>query len=436
MAAAFTAPLEHTAPQNSDLERTVLGLIILDNRHFQNAAALQPEDFSDYSNRMIFRRMGDLVSQNQPIDLATLADELQARRELDSVGGVEWLARLIDGVPDQPNIEHYIKRLKGHSNRRKLIAAAELVITQANDGCPLSDISAKFTQSTLAIESGTQQTISTPSDFMPEVLRELEQQSLAGGLVGLSTGIDSLDTLTGGLRAGELTVVGALAGVGKTALATQMLAANASAGIPCGFFSVEMSRWDVGKRFLPALTKLTSRKIRHPNLIAKDEWGELAAGAAQAGGWPLWVDDSGSLTLSDLLARARLFISRMGVKLLVVDYLQLIRAEGRDLRERVGAIADALRQLAKAERIPIVLLSQLRRPQNVNDPPTMSELKESSDIEYHAFVVLLIHSPLAPDGSPTGQDVIIIGKNRNGLRGPIPVLFDSRTLRFYPRETR
>jgi replicative DNA helicase len=123
----------------------------------------------------------------------------------------------------------------------------------------------------------------------------------------------------------------------------------------------------------------------------------------------------------------------MKVKLIVVDYLQLVRAEGRDPRERVGNVADALRQLAKTERVPVVLLSQLRRPQNVNDVPTMIDLKESGDIEAHAHVVLLLHAPTGPGGLPTGEDTILIGKNRNGAKGPIPVRFCQRKLRFDPR---
>jgi replicative DNA helicase len=123
----------------------------------------------------------------------------------------------------------------------------------------------------------------------------------------------------------------------------------------------------------------------------------------------------------------------MKAKLIVVDYLQLVRADARDVRERVGKVADALRQLAKTERVPIVLLSQLRRPQNVNDAPTIIDLKESGDIEAHAHVVLLLHVPTAADGKPTGEDTVIVAKNRNGAKGPVPVTFSPHKLRFYPR---
>jgi replicative DNA helicase len=225
-----------------------------------------------------------------------------------------------------------------------------------------------------------------------------------------------------------------LPGAGKTALACQIVTANAEAGNPVGVFSVEMSKWDLGRRFLASGTSLGANRIRHPRLIQREQWKELAECGAGVSAWPVAIDDSGTLRIEQLLARARLLIQRKKVKLIIVDYLQLIQAEPRDIRERVGKVADALRQLAKPERIPVVLLSQLRRPANVNDPPTMIDLKESGDIEAHAHMVLLLHCLFANDGAPSGDDQIIIGKNRNGLRGSLPVFFHKQSLRFVTRE--
>jgi replicative DNA helicase len=194
--------------------------------------------------------------------------------------------------------------------------------------------------------------------------------------------------------------LGALPGAGKTALACQIVTANAGADNPVGVSSVEMSKWDLGRRFLASGTSLGANRIRHPRLIQREQWKELAECGAAVSAWPVAIDDSGSLRIEQLLASARMMIRRKKAKLIIVDYLQLIQAEARDIRERVGKVADALRQLAKSERIPVVLLSQLRRPQNVNDPPSMIDLKESGDIEAHAHMVLLLHCPLANDGAP------------------------------------
>jgi replicative DNA helicase len=426
--------LDRGLPASLEAERAVLGAILLNSEAYSEAAQLSPEDdFSLDAHRRVFRRMSEMAAVNIPIDALTLVEEM-GQKELGAIGGAAWLAGLVDGVPDRPSIEHYVKIVKEKSQLRGLIFAANAAIARAMDGEKPIDIAGGLLETILDVEAQAQKSQAiAPHGFMSEVLRELELQAQAGGLVGLPTGVDALDMLTGGLRKGELIVVGALPGAGKTALACQIVAANAKAGNPVGVFSLEMSRWDLGKRFLSAVTSVTATKIRHPGHITKEEWPKLATGAAEIAEWPVWFDDSGTISIPELLARARLFITRMKVKLIVMDYLQLVQADARDVRERVGKVADALRQLAKSERVPVVLLSQLRRPQNVNDAPTMIDLKESGDIEAHAHVVLLLHVPTGPDGKPTREDTIIIGKNRNGVRGPVPVMFSPHKLRFYPR---
>ena len=428
---------EQRLPASVEAERSILGAILLDNRAYTEAAqSLSPESFSLDAHRRLFRKMAEMVAATTPIDLVTLVDELHRRKELEAIGDAEYVAGLVDGVPDRPSIAHYIGIVKEKAQLRGLIFAARVAIERAVDGEKPTDIAGGLLQTVLDVESQSQQNHAvTPRDFMPEVLRELEIQAQAGGLVGLPTGLAPLDLVTGGLRGGELVVIGALPGAGKTALACQIVAANAEGGNHVGVFSLEMSRWDIGKRFLSSVTSVSASRIRHPGHITKDDWSQLATGAAELAGWPVWFDDGGTISIPELLARARLFITRMRVKLLVIDYLQLVRSDARDIRERVSKVADALRQLAKAERIPVVLLSQLRRPQNVNDTPTMIDLKESGDIEAHAHVVLLLHTPTGPDGKPTGEDSVIIGKNRNGAKGPVRVTFSPHKLRFYPRTT-
>jgi replicative DNA helicase len=432
---ALEYDLKRCLPASVEAERSILGAILLDSRAYCEAAEdLKPGDFSLDWHRRIYARMVELAESSRPVDLVLLVEEFSRRRELEAIGGPEYVASLVDGVPDRPSIAHYVRIVKEKAQLRGLIHAANAVIARAMDGDKPTEISSDLLQTVLDVEAQAQQSHAvTPRNFMSEVVRELEIQAQSGGLVGLPTGVDPLDIATGGLRHGELVVIGALPGAGKTALACQIVTENAEAGNPVGVFSLEMSRWEMGKRFLSAVTPVSANKIRHPGHITKDDWPRLATGAAEIAAWPVWFDDSGTISIPELLARARLFITRMKAKLIVVDYLQLVRAEARDIRERVGKVADALRQLAKVERIPVVLLSQLRRPQNMNDAPTMIDLKESGDIEAHAHVVLLLHVPTGPDGKPTGEDTIIIGKNRNGARGPVPVTFSPHKLRFYPR---
>jgi replicative DNA helicase len=422
-----------TLSESTNTERAILGAAMLGN--FAEASQLKPEDFPHDSYRRVFKAMQKLASENAPIDLLTVTDCLSRSKELESVGGAGVVAEMLDFCPDTPRVAHYCKMLREQSARESLIRAADLVISRAAAGESLADLQTVMLDAALDVESRTGSGFVSPRDFMPEVLRELEREANAGGLVGLPTGVSTLDETTGGLRAGELIVIGALPGAGKTALACQIVTANAEADNPVGVFSVEMSKWDLGRRFLASGTSLGANRIRHPRLIQREQWKELAECDAGVSAWPVAIDDSGSLRIEQLLAQSRLLIQRKKVKLIIVDYLQLIQAEARDIRERVGKVADALRQLAKSERIPVVLLSQLRRPANVNDPPTMIDLKESGDIEAHAHMVLLLHCPLANDGAPSGDDQIIIGKNRNGMRGSLPVFFHKQSLRFVTRES-
>lgn len=421
-------------PACLDSERSTLGAILLNGSAYAEAAQqLEADDFSLSSHRIIFRAMARQVSE--VIDLVTIVATLRDSRELEAVGGAEYVASLIDGVPDCPTISAYARRVKEKSLARRLIHAANATVARAMDGEPARDIAAALMDSVLDVGADTQRSHLTGlRELMPEVLRELETESQAGNLVGLPSGLASLDRLTGGFRRGELIVIGALPGRGKTAFGCQIAAANAEAKTSVGIFSVEMSRSDIGRRLLSAVGPISAVKIRNPYMLAREEWPKLAESAAEIGAWPVWLDDTGNLNAADLVTRTKVLVSRKGIKLLIVDHLQLVQAESRDVRERVSKVAEACRQIAKSEQIVVVLLSQLRRPQNANDTPTMLELKESGDIEAAAHVVLLLHTPDSQDGSPTGDDLVIIGKNRNGPKGPIPVMFNRSDLRFYARE--
>jgi replicative DNA helicase len=423
-------------PACLDSERSTLGAILLNGSCYAEAAQqLKAEDFTLDSHRKIFRTMARLAVAGEVIDLLTVAAGMRDARELDAIGGAEYVAGLIDGVPDTPTISAYAKRVKEKSLSRRLIHAANAAAARALDGEPAQEIAAALMDSILEVSADRQRkNLCNMRELMPEVLRELETESHAGAMVGLPSGLGALDQMTGGFRPGELVVIGALPGRGKTAFACQITTANAEAKTPVGVFSVEMSRADIGRRLLAATGPISALKIRNPHFMRPDEWPKLAESAAVMGAWPIWLDDSGNLSVGDLVTRAKVLCSRKGIKLLIVDHLQLVQAESRDVRDRVSKVAEACRQIAKAENIVVVLLSQLRRPQNANDVPDMLQLKESGDIEAAAHLVLLLHSPDAQDGNPSGEDLIIVGKNRNGARGPIPVSFNRSDLRFYARE--
>jgi replicative DNA helicase len=214
-----------------------------------------------------------------------------------------------------------------------------------------------------------------------------------------------------------------------------MVLANGASRTPTYAFSLEMQAMEIGKRFLAARSSLPAFQIRNPQSIRNERWAELLRAAGEIAECPIYVDDRPSLKIQELLASARLYIRRQDVKLIVVDYLRLVDAPGRELRDRVGYVANALRQLAKSERVGVVLLSQLRRPEGgINARPSMLDLKESGDIEAHSHVVLLPYLPVGDDGRPIPEDeLLIIGKNRNGGVGALPVYFDEKRLQFLDR---
>jgi len=425
-----------------DAEKTLLGCILLDPGCLYRVLPLvKAQDFSLDSHRRIYHAIAELAEAGKPVDAMTVTDVLIAKGLLDAVGGVGYIVTLSDNVTSElariANVEHYAEQILDKSRRRQARAAGDRLVKATEDlSIATSDCIERVQESLLEIEAASGRTAARHvKEFMPEVLRELETQSQNQGLVGMTTGIPSLDLTTGGIRHGELWTIGALSGRGKTALGIQIVLASAYAGTPTYVFSLEMQALEIGKRFLAAKSSLPAIQIRNPQAIKNARWPELLRAAGEIADCPIYVDDRPSLKVQELLASARLYIRRHGVKLIVVDYLRLVEGRGRELRDQVGYVANALRQLAKSERVGVVLLSQLRRPEGgINARPSMLDLKESGDIEAHSHVVLLSYLPVGDDGRPNPEDqFLIIGKNRNGGIGSLPIYFDEKRLQFFDR---
>jgi replicative DNA helicase len=429
---------------NVDAERTVLGCSLADPQSLHRALpVLSAHDFSLDSHRRIFGVMTDLAEAGKPVDALTVTDLLIAKGQLEMIGGVAYVADLgqqVDaGLARVTNIEYYTSLILDKSRRRQARAAGDRLMHSADDPSVDTEECLQLVQeSLLQIEAAAGKNGARHvKEVMPLLLRELETQSVNQGLVGMTTGLHSLDVATGGIRPGELWTIGALPGRGKTALGVQVTLANGAEGVPTLVFSLEMQDMEIGKRFLAARSSVPAFQIRNPQAIKQERWPDLVQAAADVADCPIYIDDRPSLKIQELLASARLYIRRYGVKLIVVDYLRLVDAPGRELRERVAYVANALRQLAKTERIGVILLSQLRRPEGgINSRPTMLDLKESGDTEAHSHVVLLPYLPVANGGWPIPEDqLLIIGKNRNGGVGALPVYFDERRLQFVDRTT-
>ena len=427
---------------NLDAERTLLACAMNDSDSlYRTMPLVEASDFSLDSHRRIFFAIAELAEAGKPVDELTISDALGAKNQLACVGGAAFICGLSEkvdaGLAKVTNVERYAKVVLEKSRRRQVRAAAERVSSATSDPSVSTDECLQMIQeSLLQIEAASRKSTARHiKEVIPEMLRELEAQANNQGLVGMSTGLQSLDTATGGIRLGEVWTVGALPGRGKTAFGVQVALANAKAGTPVAAFSLEMQDTEISKRFLCANSQFAAMQVRNPQTIRSERWTELMESAANLSEFPIYVDARPSLKIQELLASARLYVRRYGVRLVIVDYLRLVDSPGRELRERVGYVANSLRELAKSERIGVVMLSQLRRPEGgMNSKPTMLDLKESGDIENHSHVVLLPFLPVGDDGGPRPEEqLMIIGKNRNGRIGSLPVYFDEKRLQFCDR---
>lgn len=396
-------------------------------------SALRADHFENEDLRRLFTAFQQTSDAGLAVDTSHVHEAL-TKAGMGSENAATLIASALNGMPVKANLTSYIEKIRELARKKRLSALMENTKQRAEAGDNPESISTDAVQGIWDIQDDM------PLDRVREALevsRDLATQAFdernrPESVSGISTGIAYLDSKTTGIRAGELWIAGALPGRGKTALATQVTTYAVTNGIPTLFFSLEMSRTELIRRIAGA--QVGAWDVRNPRGMSEATWQKFLAVVADISTWPLFIDDSSSLTPMEIAARSRVAIRRHGIKLIVVDYLQLLRGTGRELRERVGAAANGLRELAKQTGVPVLALSQLRRPSDLNDRPTMIDLKESGDIEAHAHTVLLIYMPMGDDDAPLGEDEIIIGKQRNGPLGSIPVLFEKKTLVFKARE--
>lgn len=414
---------------NTQIENAVLGALLVDGQKIYDAMSIvREEDFALSSNRTIFRAMLKLAESGEPIDIISVAGKLGP--ELPKIGNYSYLAGLSEGIGG--NVTNYARTVRELSRKRRFAALCERAMSQVQDGESIEDSLCELDEGMLSLRADASKAqAKIVGERIGDVLqRIINLRDRRDEVVGFTTGITDLDNSTTGIRPGEIWMVGALPGRGKTSLGLQIAIANSQRKVPTAIFSLEMAEEQLLQRTLSAVSGVSALKIRNPKWLDATDMRDIETAAGEVMEWPLYIDESSSLTTQELAARARLYKRRFGVHLIVVDYLRLIDASGRELRERVGNAANTLRQLAKDEKIAVVALSQLRRPQDINDRPSMVDLKESGDIEAHAHTVLLLYQPVDKQGQFVGEDEIIIGKQRNGPLGTVPVYFNKKRLMF------
>ncbi len=439
--------LEKTLPHSAEAERAVLGAILLDNDILDQAAEmLKADDFYTEGHRTIFATMLGLSTASKAIDSLTLREELNRSDSLERVGGVVYIASLLDGVPRVSNVEHYANIIREKSLLRRLVHSAnEILVRSFSDE---EDPGHLLEAAEKAIFEIGQEKIRGGFVELPEILaatyKHIESLHDRKELVtGLATGFTELDQMLSGLQSSDLIIVAARPGLGKTSLAlniAQHVAVRQNKVV--GVFSLEMSAHQLGMRLLCSEARVDSHKMRS-GYMSKEDWKALAKATSRLSQVRMFVDDTPGITILEMRSKARRLKAQHGLDLLIVDYLQLMsgtssgrRAENR--QQEISTISRSLKGLAKELDLPLIAISQLSRApeqRRGDHRPQLSDLRESGSIEQDADVVLFIYRQ---DIYKREEDLdeedsyaqIIIGKQRNGPVGTVKLAFVDQWTRF------
>ena len=434
------ATLEKPLPNNLEAERSVLGAIILDN-HALNAAieTLRPEDFFLDQHRRVFTHMMVLGENQQAIDLVTLTDELHRKGELEASGGAPYLASLADGMPRVSNIEHYARIVKEKAVLRNLIHTTHDIQQRAFEGEDDADAILDGAESQIfaLAEDRVRAGLIPVKDIVRDNFERLEKIFKEGkSVTGIPTGYAELDKLTSGLQPSEVLILAARPSQGKTALALNLMENIAiRGGHPVAMFSLEMSKESLLQRLVASVAQIDAHKFRTGHLTRED-WRRMTEALGTISSSPLWVDDSGSISVLEIGAKARRLKRDKGMSLLIVDYLQLITARGSfgNRQEEVASISRGLKGLAKELGIPVLVLSQLTRaPERDERGPQLSDLRESGAIEQDADIIMFIYRDeyyTKEACKEPGVAEVIISKQRNGPTGTVKLAFINRITKF------
>ncbi len=433
-------------------ERAVLGAVLADNTLIAGVGeVVHPEDFSSPAHAQIFEAMLKLDGQSRQVDHLTLAEELKVLGHLVSVGGPAYLMRLDQVVPIASNAVQYAQIVKDQAIRRRLAQAGREIQDLASQETGELEVLLDEAERKvfLLAEKKREGDLRPVSELMEHTLDLLDKMKAAAtGITGLSTGYIDLDNQLTGLHAGELIILAARPGIGKTSFAMNIAVhAALKENKAVGIFSLEMPADQLLMRLLASTARVDMKKLRGGRLTPHDEekFQEMAGALYNA---PIYIDDSGGLSPFDLRAKARRVKQRdPRLSLIVIDYLQLMHQKGKvESRQlEVAEISRALKQLAKELEVPIIALSQLSRKveDRKDGKPLLSDLRESGSIEQDADVVMFIHRETAeegPDGQPSQQSntvipvELIVAKQRNGPIGSIDLVFLAEYTRFESRQ--
>ena len=448
-----TSPIDpnfaHVQPQAVEIERVVLGALMVDSDAFSVVSELlKPETFYEPRHQKIYEAIRNMNMDERPVDIMTLNDELSKMGEIDKVGGVDYLMEISSQVASAAHVESHARILAEKYMQRQLIHFAGDIETKAYDSSvDVDELMQQAEGSLLQIsQNNMKQDFTQVAPVVKNAVEILQRAaSNKGGLTGIPTGYVGMDEITSGWQASDLVIIAGRPAMGKTSFALS-IAKNVAVdyGVPIGFFSLEMNNVQLVNRLISNVCEVSGRKILNGQLDPSD-WERLDKRIGRLTDAPIYVDDTPGLSVFELRTKARRLVREKGVKIIMIDYLQLMNANGMKFgsrQEEVSTISRSLKGLAKELDIPVLALSQLSR--NVENReglegkrPQLSDLRESGAIEQDADMVLFVHRPeyyhIYQDEKGNdlhGMAQIIIAKHRKGSTGDVLLNFRGEFTRF------
>jgi replicative DNA helicase len=432
-------------PQAVELEEAVLGALLLEREALTSVIdILRPEVFYKESHQKIFKAIFDLFAETEPIDILTVTNKLKTLGTLDEVGGPYYITQLTNRVGSPANIEFHTRILAQKYILRELIRVSSITIKEAfEDSTDVFNLLDRTEQGLFDISENNFRRESTDmKSLVVEAIKEIESaKNSEGKLRGVPSGFTELDRLTAGWQKSDLVVIAARPGMGKTAFALTLTRNAAVNGFPVAIFSLEMSSVQLATRLISSETEIPGEKLKKGDL-REDEWKQLNTKVKGLEDAPIYIDDTPALSIFELRAKCRRLKEQHNIQLIVVDYIQLMRAGDNtgNREQEISTISRSLKALAKELNVPVLVLSQLNRSVETRGGlkrPQLSDLRESGAIEQDADMVIFIYRPEyydmleGEDGEDLrGKGEIIIAKHRNGSLDSVFLKFIGKYIKF------
>jgi replicative DNA helicase len=440
-----------SAPQNTDVEASLLGSLLIDSDSFIKISDLiKPEDFYDSQHKAIFSAMRSLYDKRSPIDILTLSEQLKSQGQLDAVGGASYLTELTNTVPTAAHLEQYAEIVADKAIRRRLISASsDIAEIGSDESKSLQELIEEAETRLFEVSNRhVRQDITSLESILGDSFDRLDDlHRNKGGLRGIPTGLKDLDKILAGLQRSDLIVLAARPSMGKTALMLNIgldIATKAKQGAVL-VFSLEMSKEQLVDRLLAAEAGVDAWKLRTGEGLNDQDFERISAAMGQLAEAPIFIDDTSGITVSDLRTKARRLHHQHPLAAIMVDYLQLMSGGARyatsaNRVQEISEISRSLKILARELNVPVVALSQLSRSVESRTPqiPQLADLRESGSIEQDADVVAFLYREeyYNPDSNRPNVTDILIKKHRNGRTGNIEIFFDMQKQRFRDLDTK